>query len=117
MLSPCLATVQACHQGGLQRVCAHEAGGRAVSRNQCPSACTCGRDTYNRYHPSPTPNTMLCDTVCISPLASIQSRIEAASDAHLLHPSYPRLPYRDVSLCSALHTLGFDWFLGVSMNQ
>lgn len=47
---------------------------------------------------------MLCDTVCISTLASIQSRIEAASDAHLLHPSYPRLPYRDVSLCSALHT-------------
>lgn len=40
---PCLASPfeQACHQGGLQRVCAHEAGGGAVSRTQSLYAYSC----------------------------------------------------------------------------
>lgn len=78
MRSPCLATEQACHQGGLQRVCAHEAGGRAVSRNQCPSACSCDRDTttyHQQFSIPPNPKTlMLCDTVSTSPSSSIQYR-------------------------------------------
>lgn len=98
MRSSCVAIEQACHQGGLQRVCAHEAGGRAVSSNKRPSAYFCDRDAtkyHRQFYIPPTPKTlMLChDYVPIPPLSSIQYRDRSTFDALLSQPSHPRLAY------------------------